>query len=376
MDDWLAQADPLAAGAPHTLIRPQAVPAQDMAALAELLGHARSPAIVVGAGAATGAGWRAVVELAEALEAPVYQEAFGSRAGFPQDHPLFAGHLPWARRGIRDRLTGHDTVLVIGTHAFRTYLFDDEVALVDQGTRVAVISDDPAEVHRSPCEVAVLAAVAPACAALAARIPARDDEAPAATPPATHQRPPAPAPPAPGDPIKAGHVLAAVAERLPADAVLVEETPSSRPELQERIPVRSPLGFVSNGNGALGFAIPGATGLRLALPARPVIGVIGDGSAMYAIQGLWSAAHYRVGVLLIVMNNGGYAIMDAQARERGGTGAWPAFGAIDIAGIARGLGCTARKLTEYSQLIATLDEVIPGLAERQEPLLLEVGVSP
>jgi benzoylformate decarboxylase len=176
--------------------------------------------------------------------------------------------------------------------------------------------------------------------------------------------------------MKAGHVLAALAQRLPADAVLVEETPSSRPELQERIRARSPLGFVSNGNGALGFGIPGATGLRLALPTRPVVGVIGDGSAMYAVQALWSAAHYNVGVLLIVMSNGGYAIMDAQARERGGTGAWPGFGAIDIAGMAQCLGCPSIKLAAHDELIATLDQVVPRLAQRQEPLLLEVAVAP
>jgi benzoylformate decarboxylase len=176
--------------------------------------------------------------------------------------------------------------------------------------------------------------------------------------------------------MRAGHVLAALAERLPADAVLVEETPSSRPELQDRIPARSPLGFVANGNGGLGFGIPGATGLRLALPTRPVLGVIGDGSAMYAIQALWSAAHYQVGVLLIVMSNGGYAIMDAQARERGGAGAWPGFGPIDIAGMAQCLGCPSARIETHDELIAALDRVMPRLAQRTEPLLLEVVVAP
>jgi benzoylformate decarboxylase len=105
-----------------------------------------------------------------------------------------------------------------------------------------------------------------------------------------------------------------------------------------------------------------------------VVGVLGDGSAMYAIQSLWSAAHYRVGVLLIVMNNGGYAIMDLQARQRGGAGAWPGFPGIEIAGIARCLGCDSRRVGGHSELLQTLDEVIPGLAERREPLLVEIAV--
>jgi benzoylformate decarboxylase len=81
-----------------------------------------------------------------------------------------------------------------------------------------------------------------------------------------------------------------------------------------------------------------------------------------------------VGVLVIVMSNGGYAIMDAQARERGGRGAWPGFGAIDIAGMARCLGCPATKVTDHGELIAALDAAMPALAQRQGPLLIEVAV--
>jgi benzoylformate decarboxylase len=259
---------------------------------------------------------------------------------------------------------------VIGTHALRTYLFDAEVPLVEPETRVVVVSDDPAEVHRSPSEIGVLAPVASACAALAEQLTPR----PQAHSP--RERPAPPPPSAPGEPLTPSHVLAALSERLTPDAVLVEETPSSRPELHERIPARSPLGFVSNGNGGLGFGMSGAIGLRMALGTRPVVGVIGDGSAMYAIQSLWSAAHYRIGVVLVVMSNGGYAIMDEQARARGGSGAWPAFGAVDIAGMARCLGCPSTRIDSHADLLATLDEVMPRLAAREEPLLVEVAVSP
>ncbi len=367
MGDWLQEGDPLAAGAPAAVLRPHTVSGQDLHALAELIDRSRAPAIVAGAGADSVAGWEALVELAEALRCPVWQEAFGSRAGFPQDHQLFAGHLSWMRRRFREQLAAHDLVLAVGTHAFRSYLFDEDIGLLEPGTRVAVISDDPGEVHRSACDMAVLAAVAPACAALAEQVGARDGSGP---PPA--KRLPSPAPPAAGQPLAPGHVLDALARRLPPDAIVVEETPSSRPELLERIPARSPLGFVSNANGGLGFGIPGAIGLRMALPSRPVVGVIGDGSALYAIQSLWSAAHYHVGVLLIVMNNGGYAIMDAQARERGGAGPWPGFPGIEIAAIARCLGCPSVRIGEHGELVAALDELVPELAQRREPLLVEV----
>ncbi len=157
--------------------------------------------------------------------------------------------------------------------------------------------------------------------------------------------------------------------------MLVEETPSSQPELYQRIPARAPLGFVGTANGGLGFGLSGAIGLRMGLPARPVVGVIGDGASMYTIQALWSAAHYGVGVLLIVMANGRYAVMDGLARARGGTAAWPAFEAVDIAGIARCFGCASVRIETHSELVGALDDVLPGLAGRQTPLLLEVVVA-
>lgn len=372
MGDWVQETDPLAAAAPEAVLRPRSVSAHDVQQLAELTAAAASPVIVVGAGSATADGWEALSELADRLRCPVWREPFASRAGFPEDHPLFAGHLPWMRRRLRDHLAAHDLVLAIGTSAFRTYLFDEPVSLLEPGTQVAVVSDDPAEVHRSRCQLAVLGPVAATCAALAEQVSERASaESP---PPRRHAEPPPP--PGPGEPLRASHLLAVLGEQLPGEVVLVEETPSNRPELLERIPARSPLGFVSTASGSLGFALPGAIGLKLGFGERPVVAVIGDGSAMYAIQALWSAAHYRVGVLLVVISNGGYAVMDAQARERGSAGPWPGFPGIDIAGIARSLGCEAARIDRYEELTAALGEALSTLAGRREPLLVEVAVAP
>jgi benzoylformate decarboxylase len=188
--------------------------------------------------------------------------------------------------------------------------------------------------------------------------------------------PDAPAPPADGEPLQSAHVLALLAEQLPADVVLMEESPTCRPEILERIPTRMPLGFVSNGNGGLGFGFAGAIGLRMALPDRPVVAVIGDGSAMFGIQALWSAAEYSVGVLLIVMANGAYGVMDAQAHARGGKPAWPQFPGVDIAGIARALGCPAVRVETFDELRTTLTDAISGLRDAKAPLLVEVVVAP
>jgi benzoylformate decarboxylase len=369
MGDWDEPADPQAAGWPDRVVRAATVSPGDVSELAEMIERAQSPALVVGPGADGCEGWEAVKALAERLSCPVWQESFTRRAGFPQDHPLFAGHLPWRRELMRDALAPHDLAIAIGTNAFRLYLFDDPGPMVAEGTRVAVLTDDSAEAHRSPCELAVVAPVAPACAALAEQVMQRERE-----PPATFVRPPAAPPPGAGERLKPAHVLDALAERLPRDAVVVEETPSSQPELYRRLPIRSPGGFVASGNGGLGFGVAGSIGLRMGDPDRPVVGVIGDGSSMYAIQALWSAAHYEVGVLLVVMANGRYAIMDRLARGAGGPGPWPSFGSIDIAGMARCLGCPAVNVATHDDLIELFDEVLPGLASRREPLLVEVDL--
>src|SRR4029077_16380163 len=124
-------------------------------ALAELLDAAGNPALVVGSDADDRDTWNALVQLAERLGCPVWQESFGARAGFPQDHRLFAGHLPADRVRLRSALSGHDLVLVVGAPVFRQYPYADG-PLVEAGTTVAVVSEDPAEVHRSPAALGVL----------------------------------------------------------------------------------------------------------------------------------------------------------------------------------------------------------------------------
>jgi benzoylformate decarboxylase len=170
-------------------------------------------------------------------------------------------------------------------------------------------------------------------------------------------------------------VLAALAERLPRDAVVVEEAPIDRPEVHERLLAREPLGFLSAAMGGLGFGLAGATGVRMALPERPVIAVVGDGSAMYGIQALWSAAHYGVGVLFVILSNGGYAIMDRLAERQGLEAPWPGFD-VDIAALARAQGCEAHRISEHDALLRKLDEVVPDLVARRHPLLLDVVIAP
>jgi benzoylformate decarboxylase len=372
MSDWSEPADEERepAAAVGTVHRAAAAGPEAIDSIAAFLADAHSPALVVGAGADSPETWAALVELAERLVLPVFQETFGARAGFPQDHPLYLGTLPADRSKLRERLAPYDTLLVVGAPAFRQSGFAPG-RLTEEGTRIAVISDDPEEIHRSPAALAVLAPPAAVCRELAARLPARD-----APPPEPLVLPPGPEPPGPGEPLTASHVLAALAERLPRDTIVQEEAPVDRPELAGRLAAREPMGYVSAAQGGLGFALPGSTGLRMAMPNRPVVAVVGDGSAIYQIQAVWSAVHYNIGAVFVVLANGGYAVMDVLAELQGGAGPWPGFADIRLADVARGFGCPARRIETYDELVSTLDELVPTLHDRTEPLLLDIVIEP
>jgi thiamine pyrophosphate-dependent acetolactate synthase large subunit-like protein len=369
-DDWDEPADDSPLAAPAQLRLGTVADPAALDELAGLLTNARSPALVVGADADDADTWAALVALAERVDAPVWQESFAARAGFPQDHRLFAGHLPAGRARLREALAGHDVVIAVGAPVFRQYPYE-QGPFVQPGTTVAVITNDIEDAHHSPVQLAVVAGPAAVCAALVDRVPARTAGRPRTA------RPAAPPPPGEGEPLRAAHVMAALAQRIPAETVVVEETPSSRPDLHRLLPARAPLGFLSAAMGGLGFALPAAIGVRMADPHRPVVAVVGDGSSLYGIQALWSAAHYGSGVLFVVLANGRYAVMDRLAEQHGaGKAPWPAFEEVSISRLADGLGCPAVRVASHDELLTVLDDVVPTLSDRSEPLLLEVTVVP
>jgi benzoylformate decarboxylase len=370
MGDWAAEMDDTQIAAPAASRVAAGVTATDLAAITGLLDGARSPALVTGAGTADQAAWDALVMLAGRLGCPVWQEPFTGRPGFPQDHPRFAGFLPAGRAALRDTLAAHDVVLVVGTGVLRQYHYEPG-PLFAPGTAVVVITADPAEAHRSPARLALIAPPAAACGLLARAVTERD---PAVMPPRGGTGP-APVPPSgAGGGMGAADVLTLLAARLTPDAVVVEECPSAREMLQDLLPARSPLGYVGAPMGNLGLGLPQAIGLRLADPARPVLAVLGDGSAIYGIQGLWSAAHYGVGVLFIVLANGRYGVMDAMVSRRG-KAPWPGFPEVSLARLADGFGCPSERVSAPGRLAALLDQVMPTLASRTEPLLIDVEVT-
>lgn len=372
MDDWAQTVDPQ-----HLFAAPAEVAAsahasqESIAVLADVINNAKNPVIIAGAGNDTEAGWTQAVELAEKLKAPVFQESFAGQAGFPQDHDYFAGFLSAARSVVRTQLDPFDVIIAVGAPVLRQYNFEPG-AMFAEGTQVVMITEDADEAHRSPANLAVIADIPSTLMHLNQAVNARTN---ATAPEVTRRK--APAEPAAGEPLRASHVMAALASITTPETIIVEETPSTRPDLHELIPARRPQAFISAAMGGLGFGLPAAIGLRMGDPTRPVIAVLGDGSSMYAIQGLWSAQHYHVGTLFIILNNSRYAVMDRLADKFGSGGpAWPAFEEIDFAKLSESLGVESKRISHYADLVSVLDEVIPSLADRPSPLTLVIEVEP
>lgn len=401
MSDWDAPAEPDATAAAGSVSLSPSSPPAELAEVTAALAAAKAPEIMAGSGNDTEEGWAALAGLAEDLQSPVWIEPFGSRAGFDQTHPLYQGQLPADRPRLRKVLAGCDLLLVVGAAAIRQYPYTTG-PLVPDGTRIFVLTGDAAQANRSPAELAIVGDPAMLCTSVrdqlreSFRLPGATAVAAAASgipgsatgtgnskqarvtsqsarDVAGQYRLPAPGE---GEGLRAAHVFELLAGLLPEDTILVEESPSSRPALQALVPARRPLGFLSAAMGGLGFAMPAAIGLKMGAPQRPVVAVVGDGSAMYSIQSLWSAAQSNVGVVFIVLANGGYAVMDRLAEQRDSKPAWPGFPELSVATIASGFGVKSLRVDNHAELSKVLADAIGGAAASTEPLLVEVAVAP
>ncbi|MET8244010.1 thiamine pyrophosphate-dependent enzyme [Streptomyces sp. NPDC005202] len=185
---------------------------------------------------------------------------------------------------------------------------------------------------------------------------------------------PAPAPVHPGAEITAELVFDHLRVRLPRDRVLVEEAPSHRDALHARVPVDRSGGFLTTGSGALCWGLPLAVGRALA-DRRRVVCVLGDGSALYSVQALWTAARHRAPVTFVVLDNGGYAAVRALGRRIGiapvpGTD----IGGIDFAALAESFGCPAAHADRPADLPAALERALAA-GDEDGPRLLHLRVA-
>jgi benzoylformate decarboxylase len=368
MDDWSAQVDDDAvAHQTSRTVSGAALPGPEaIARLCERLRAAERPALVAGPEIDAGGGFQAAIRLAERQRLAVYATPApgGGRIGFPEDHPLFQGILPPAVLPVGEALAGHDFVLTVGTVVF-PYYPNIPGPLLSPGTSLTAITADPDEAARAPMGDAIVADPALTLAALAEQVGDSEREPPAPRPPAE---------PAPdSDPISPSTAVRVLAELFPRDGIVVLESPSATLALRNQLRLSAPGSYYFSSGGGLGFGMPASIGVQLAQPSRPVVCVIGEGSAQYSIQALWTAAAYRVPVTFLVLRNDEYAILKWFGLLEDIVGA-PGLDlpSIDCAAIARGYGVAASVADGAEELGQALSTALAS----DTPQLVEVRVAP
>ena len=343
IDDWTHPTHPIEAREVSRELGPD--PAA-MKTLATALSAAKHPALVIGPGVDRAQAVDLMVAVAEKTKASIWVSPFSARCSFPERHPQFAGFLHASPAQLSDALRGHDLVVAIGAPVF-TFHVEGHAAIFDGATSIFQITDDPDAAAVTPVGTSIIATIKPALTALLQLLPETKRAMPAG-----RILPPAPSA---ADPIPVDYLLHALAAAMPGDAVLVEEAPSHRPVMHKFMPMRGQDSFYTMASGGLGHGLPAAVGMALGRPGVRTVCLIGDGSAMYSIQALWTAAQRKLPLTVVVINNSGYGAMRSfsqvmQVRNVPGLD----LPGIDFVRIAEGMGCDAVRVTKSSELAAAL----------------------
>jgi benzoylformate decarboxylase len=343
IDDWSHQTQPVEA---RQISRELGPDANAMKALVTALSESRRPALVVGPGVDRAGAVELMVRVAEKARAAVWVSPFSARCSFPERHPQFAGFLHASPGQLSDALRGHDLVIVIGAPVF-TFHVEGHASIFDGVTTIFQITDDPTAAAVTPFGTSIIATMKPALSMLLELLPETKRAIPAGRT--------LPSAPAAGDPIPVEFLLDALCRAMPADAALVEEAPSHRPAMQKFMPMRGQDSFYTMASGGLGYSLPAAVGLSLGRPGVRTVCLIGDGSAMYSIQALWTAAQRKLPLTVVVINNLGYGAMRSfsqvmQVRNVPGL----ELPGIDFVKIAEGMGCHAVRVAKACELASAL----------------------
>lgn len=359
-----------------------------LADLARKLASAKRPAIIAGRELATHGAFAQAAALAGRLGAAVFQEPISYAASFPSAHPQYVGMLTRSQKQVRAALEPYDLVLCLGADLLRMSVYSP-VEPLPEHVAVVHISERPWELgknYRTDLAVAAnvretLDGLLPAfdactdaayrdaagarCAQIAERNWVAQRAKAAATAVARFDV----------SPVEPAALMLQLADHLPREAIVVEEALTSTAPMAQFLHQHDETSLYGLASGGLGFAVGGAVGVSLARPGRPVVAVIGDGSAMYGIQGLWTAAHLKLPITYVIANNRGYRIIKERLVAMQGSDTFVGMDirepAIDFVKLGESFGLAARRVERIADFGTALREAIAG----GRPCLIDVAVA-
>ncbi len=362
---------------------------------ATVLTSAKNPAILAGSRITESNAVPELIAVAERLGAPVFSEQATShgRLPFPTDHPLYAEALPLWSPDVYRALDDYDVLLVAGMNLLRSYIYHEPSRSIPERIRLVQMDNDPWQIAKNyPIEVGalgdlkaglseldqILTSVLTGPQVVAARKRAERQGAARREKQESLQRKlKAEDTRRPMSPLA---LMGAIAKILPTDAAVIEEAVTTTNGMLERLgALKDPMGYFGHRGWALGWGLGCAMGVKLAWPERPVLAFLGDGAALYGIQGLWTAVHHNIPVTFIVCNNAQYQIL----KQCGDVMPLPNMAAkqylamdlvqpeIDFVALARSLGVEAYRITEPDELSERVRESLAG----EKPRLFEVMIA-
>jgi benzoylformate decarboxylase len=377
------------APAPSTFAPPAA--AGGLEELADLLAGPEpgQVALVVGDAVAARGAVTDAVALAEALGAPVHGAPLHGRGVFPPLHPLWRGMLAPAATAIAAALAGYDRVFLIADQAFMVYPYTPGPAVPPE-VELLHLAPDAAQLGRAwPVRLGLagdprvtLAALLPLVAArvdasavadaVAAAAPTRQAAVVALEEAASERYGPSPM-----DPMAAAHALV---RALPADSFVVDEAITTGVYVRGFHHWTEPGRYFFCTGGGLGWGMPAACGVSLAHERAPVLCVVGDGSAMYSPQALWTAAAQSLPVVFAVVNNRHYKILKGYLRGMGGAsvrtdryiGMDLDAPPVDFVALARSMGVEATVVDHADDV----GEVVRTALATGRPYVAELPITP
>jgi benzoylformate decarboxylase len=350
-----------------------------MAEVARRLLAAEHPMLMVGDSVALAEAQPEVARVAEAIGGPIF-ECYASEFNVSAKHPLYLGSVSFVTSGpVRAVLEGCDVLLVVGAPVFRLIFPDPDTSPLPAGCTVIQIDIDGWEIGKNVTpDLGLLADPRAALAELAEQIhrlrtPAQASRAETRTA-AIGERTRAQRarywedakPRWDARPISAPRLMHEIRHAIPDDALVFAEAITNAPHLAAAMAPTTPGRMMRSRGGGIGPGLPGALGAQLAAPSRKVVGVCSDGAAMYSITALWTAAHHRIPVTFVMLNNAAYRILKLNMVEYLGAGArGRRFIGMDLTDpelrfdrMAESMGVPGRRVEHPDELAGALREAL------------------